>query len=179
VTRKEFKQAFGYEPHQAIGKNAPAIKQKQAKKPQKRNTGNSNRVNKKSALEWQYEALSEDEHQEALIKWLDAKKIYFEASINGMWIPNPHPRHTTAWIKQNNINRKIVQKHKRLGFRKGVADIKVYLPEVELNIELKKIGGDPTKEQKEVSEKFKKFSYATYEIIEGYKEAIRYIEKFL
>lgn len=178
MNSKEFEKKHGFHPSEMFGNTA--IKSSGgAKNHPKAKKGAMVSIRSKNHLKSKYEDLSEDQHQENLIKWLKVKKIHFEASINGMYLPNPHKPGTRAYLLQKRVNQSVLAKHKRLGYEKGIADVKVYFPNIELNIELKKIGGKPTPEQLKTKELYKNFMYANYEIIEGFKDAIAYIEKFL
>lgn len=179
MTPKEFKEEYGVHPSEIFGRNSTTPSKNQAKKKPKQRKRAMNPKATQNPLKSIYEGLSEDEHQAIFIEWLDHMELYFEASINGLYIPNPHPKSSKAYLYQRNVNNAILKKHKKLGFRKGIADVKVYLPNIELNIELKKVGGKPTAEQLENVERFKSFKYATYEIIVGYKDAIAYVERFM
>ncbi len=120
--------------------------------------------------------MSEDEHQKQLIRWLNKFGIYYEVSSSGVWLPNPHTQGSHAWTKQNNYNRKAISKLKKTGLQRGQADIKIYLKDIELHIELKAIGGKPTPDQLKVQKIIRQTTYAKYEIIEGYERAIEFIE---
>lgn len=179
MDKKDFIEKYGVHPSEFFGSNKPTVTQNTTKKPVKRKTGTRTPKTPKTPTQLKYDALSEDEHQQTFLKWLDAKKIYYEVSINGIFLPNPHPKGSRAYMLQTKVNRGVVQKQKKMGFKKGVADIKVYLPNIELNIELKKIGGKPTPEQLENVERYKQYQYATYVVIEGCKDAIAYVEKYI
>lgn len=178
MNKEEFKEAFGYYPSETFGKSTPKSRSR-AKTAKPSSKGTRNQKTNKSASDLEYESLTEDEHQIEVIKWLEANKIYFEASINGLYIPNPHPHGSMAWQKQMRSNQKVLSKQRKLGYRKGIADIKVFFTDIELNIELKKYKGRATPEQLENVERFKSYKYATYEIITGWKDAIDYIKSFM
>lgn len=178
MTKDDFHEAFGYWPHEAVQKTAP-INRNRAKSISKPIKGVRNSKKNLSASDLEYERLTEEEHQIIVIKWLDDMQIYFEASINGLYLPNPHPKGSRAWQTQMRANRSILAKLKKQGFRKGIADLKIFLPHIELNIELKKVGGSPTHEQKENVERFKSYQYAEYKVITGWKEVIKYIKSFM
>jgi len=126
-----------------------------------------------------YNEQSEEWHQRNLILWLEKKGIYYEISISGIYLPNPHKKGSKAWQIQNKANLQALNKMRGQGWNKGIADIKVYLPKIELNIELKTMIGRATKEQLETKKKIDKFRYAKYYIIKGYLNAIELIEKHL
>jgi hypothetical protein len=126
-----------------------------------------------------YKSMKESEHQERLVHWLRSKNIYFEQSSHGIFLPNPHPKNSRAYYKQRNSNATVMSKQKKEGLAKGVADLKIYLPTIELNIELKSMTGRASKEQLLVLEKYKSFTYAEYAIVKGYKNAIELIESYI
>ena len=136
-------------------------------------------LSSKERVELIYKNMKEDEHQAILVKWLISKKIYFEQSSHGIFLPNPHPRNSIAYRKQLRSNQTVMKKQKKEGLSKGVADLKIYLPAIELNIELKSMKGRASKEQLLVLEKFNNFVYAEYVIVKGYKDAIKLIESYL
>jgi hypothetical protein len=124
-----------------------------------------------------YKEQSEEFHQKNLVLWLEKKGIYYEISISGIYLPNPHKKGSVAWQIQNKANLQALNKMRGQGWNKGVCDIKVYLPKVELNIELKTMRGRASKEQLETKKKIDKFKYAEYHIVKGYLNAIELIEK--
>lgn len=123
--------------------------------------------------------MPESDHQMILVKWLKAKNIYFEQSSHGIFLPNPHKKNTPAFRIQAKANMTVMRKQKKEGLAKGVSDLKIYLPTIELNIELKSMKGRASKEQLLVQEKFKSIVYAEYVIVKGYKDAIELIESYL
>ena len=126
-----------------------------------------------------YNQMSEQQHQEQLIYWLDKHGIYYEVSISGVYFPNPHKKGSNAWAIQNKANLVEIGKLKKQGWNKGQSDIKVYLKSIELQIELKKIGGTASDEQLKTQKIINTTKYAKYHIIEGYLACIELIEKHL
>ncbi|MDA3909016.1 MAG: hypothetical protein PF437_07995 [Sulfurimonas sp.] len=51
-----------------------------------------------------YNDMSEKQHQEQLIHYLDKRGIYYEISLSGIYFPNPHTKGSSAWMKQNKAN---------------------------------------------------------------------------
>ena len=68
---------------------------------------------------------------------------------------------------------------KKTGLNKGQSDVKVYLKDIELHIELKAMRGTATPEQLKVQKIINKTSYARYEVIKGYLNAIDLVEEHL
>ncbi len=126
-----------------------------------------------------YNKMSEEQHQEQLIHWLDKHGIYYEVSSSGVWLPNPHRKGSQAYNLQRNFNLKAMSKMKKTGLNKGQADIKVYLKDIELHIELKAMRGTATPEQLKVQKIINKTSYAKYEVVKGYLNAIDLVEEYL
>ena len=133
----------------------------------------------KEYREFTYNQMSEQQHQEQLIYWLDKHGIYYEVSISGVYFPNPHKKGSSAWAIQNKANITEIGKLKKSGWNNGVADIQVYLKKIELQIELKKIGGSASKEQLKTQKIINTTKYAQYHVIEGYLACIELIEKHL
>lgn len=136
-------------------------------------------MSSKDYRELAYNNMSEQEHQQQLILWLDRKGIYYEVSISGVYFPNPHKKGTKAWAIQNRANLIEIGKLKKQGWNKGQSDIKIYLKSIELQIELKKIGGKASKEQLKTQKTINSTKYAKYLIVEGYLACIDLIEKYL
>jgi hypothetical protein len=130
-----------------------------------------------------YSSRSEAWHQEQLIMWLNAKKIYYELSMSGIYLPNIAQKGSATYKKQAIANAKVMAKMKMQGLNKGISDLKVYLKcknkDIELNIELKSMKGRASKEQLQVKKVIDSFSFAEYHIIKGYLNAIELIEKTL
>jgi len=133
----------------------------------------------KEYRELTYNQMSEQQHQEQFIYWLDKHAIYYEVSISGVYFPNPHKKGSSSWAIQNRANLIEVGKLKKSGWNKGQSDIKVYLKSVELQIELKKIGGSASKEQLKTQKIINKTKYAKYVIVEGYMACIELVEKYI
>lgn len=133
----------------------------------------------KEYRELAYKNMSEEQHQEQLIYWLDKNYIYYEVSISGVYFPNPHKKGSSAWAIQNRANIIEIAKLKKQGWDKGQSDIKVYLKSIELQIELKKMGGKASKEQLKTQKMINKTNYAKYEVVEGYLACIELIEGYL
>ena len=123
--------------------------------------------------------MSEEKHQEQLIYWLDKHGIYYETSLSGIFLPNTNRKGTQAYKIQAIANAKVINKMKKQGWNNGCSDIKVYLKDIELNIELKAFKGKASTEQLKVQKIINKTSYARYEVIKGYLEAIKLIEGYL
>ncbi len=120
-----------------------------------------------------YENMSEEEHQIEFIAWLDRKGIYFEIGLEGIFLPNPHPKNSKAFAIQSASNLKVLSKMKAQGLRRGSSDIKVYLPEIVLHIELKRFkGGKESEDQHRVKKIVDSLPYARYEFAKGSKQAI-------
>jgi len=140
---------------------------------------NKKSMTSKEYRELTYTQMSESQHQEQLIYWLDKHGIYYEVSISGVFFPNPHKKGSNAWAIQNKDNLVEIGKLKKQGWNKGQSDMKIYLKKIELQIELKKIGGSASKEQLKTQRIINKTKYAEYHIIEGYLACIELIEKHL
>ncbi len=167
MTPKEFEEAFGYAPASHFDtKSRPK---------QKRRVRKTN----KNAQIASYDDMPEEEHQTYLVQWLEATGLYFEISINGLYLPNPHPRGSQAYSTQAKSNARVLGKVKRQGWRKGQADVKIFLHRKELNIELKKMGGTATPEQKANVKRFESFDYADYLVVEGWTNAKEIIEIYI
>ena len=123
-----------------------------------------------------YNKMSEEQHQEQLIYWLDKQGIYYEVSSSGIWLPNPHRKNSVAWHLQNKFNKISMAKMKKTGLNKGQSDLKVYLKSIELQIELKSMRGKASVDQLKVQKIISKTTYAKYEVIRGYLDAIKLIE---
>jgi len=126
-----------------------------------------------------YSQMSESQHQEQFIYYLDKHGIHYEVSISGVYFPNPHKKYSNAWAIQNRANLTEIGKLKKQGWNKGQSDIKIYLKSIELQIELKKIGGTASKEQLKTQKIINKTKYARYVIVEGYMACIELVEKYL
>lgn len=132
----------------------------------------------KELKKYNYENMSEEEHQEELVKWLSKKKIYFEIGLEGIFLPNPHEKHTRAFQIQLASNRRVLAKMRLSGMKKGVSDLKIYLESVNLHIELKRvIGGIISSEQKETHELINKKHYCIHEFCYGVEDAKEFILK--
>lgn len=129
--------------------------------------------------EMTYNQMSEAQHQEQFIHYLDKHGIYYEVSISGVFFPNPHKKGSAAWNLQNRANIIEIGKLKKQGWNRGASDIKVYLKDIELQIELKKIGGKASKEQLKTQKIINRTKYAKYVIVEGYMACIELVEKYL
>lgn len=134
------------------------------------------KLSAKEFREAEYNKMSEAWHQEQLIYWLDKRGIYYELSLSGIYLPNVNKKGSRAYMAQAKANAKVMSKMKKQGLNKGIADLKIYLPKVELNIELKSMSGRASKEQLEVQKIINKTKYARYEIVKGYLNAIELIE---
>jgi len=134
----------------------------------------------KEFTELNYENMPEEEHQKEFVKWLDLNGYYFEVSINGLYLPNPHPKNSKAFYIQKASNTKVLSKMKAQGFRKGICDIKVYLKNIELNIELKRVkGGKESEDQHRVKKIIDNLPYAKYEFAKGYKQAVSIVLEYM
>lgn len=132
----------------------------------------------KELMSLRYESMTEEKHQIELIKWLDLSPYYFEVGLEGIFLPNPHPKNTRAFSIQNASNMKVLSKMKAQGLRCGSSDIKIYLPDLVLHIELKRAkGGKESEDQKRVKKIIDKLPYARYEFAHGYKLAISLIQE--
>ena len=127
--------------------------------------------------EQNYNSQSEEWHQKQLINYLDKKGIYYEVSLSGIYLPNTARKGTKSYQTQANANLAVIRKLKLQGWNNGVADIKVYLPDVELNIELKSMKGKASNIQLDTQKIVNKFKYSRYEIVKGYLNAIEMIEE--
>jgi len=127
----------------------------------------------------EYKKMSEAWHQEQLIYWLDKRGIYYELSLSGIYLPNTAKKGSRAYMTQAKANAKVMSKMKKQGLNKGIADLKVYLPKVELNIELKSMSGRASKEQLQVQKIINNTKYARYEIVKGYLNAVELIEGWM
>jgi len=122
--------------------------------------------------------MSEHDIQVEIVKILDKKNIYYEIGLEGIFLPNPHKKGTPAWSKQNAVNRGVLKKMKEAGMRKGPADLKIYLKNILLHMELKKAkGGVHSKEQKEVERIVGNIKYCKYIVCRGLVEATEQLEK--
>ncbi len=177
MTKTEFNEAFGYYPFSSTGEPGGG---KSRPKPKKGTRGRKSVKKAQIGSESinPYSKMSEADHQQLLVQWLEMTGLYFEVSINGLYLPNPHPKGSRAWIVQSRSNITVLKKLKRQGWKKGQADLKVFLNQIEINIELKKIGGRPTPEQKATQILFDEFPYADYVIVEGWIAAKEIIEKY-
>ena len=126
-----------------------------------------------------YEAMSEAQHQEQLIYWMQKRGIYFECSLNGIFLPNTNKRGSPAFQRQAKANAMTMNKMKSQGMNNGVADLKIYLKDIELNIELKAFKGKASPDQLRVQKVINCTSYARYDIIKGYLDAIKLIEEHI
>jgi len=133
----------------------------------------------KEYREQEYNKKSEAWHQEQLIYWLDKRGIYYELSLSGIFLPNTAKKGSQAFRIQATANAKVMMKMKKQGLNKGISDLKVYLKNIELNIELKSMSGKASPEQLKVQKIINKTSYAKYEIVKGYLNAIELVEKYL
>ncbi len=127
-----------------------------------------------------YENMSEEEHQSLLIKWLDEKSIPFETGLEGIFLPNPHPEGSRAFIIQAASNRKVLAKMRAVGMRRGVSDVKIYLKTINLHIELKRCdGGTISPEQRKTHETINSTTYAVHRFCNGFEEAKSFILEHL
>ena len=136
-------------------------------------------ISSKDYREEVYNNQTEEWHQKQIIMYLDRKGIYYEISLSGIFLPNTNKVGSPAWKRQDLANKKVIMKLKQSGWNNGVADIKVYLPKIELNIELKSMKGKASKDQLSTQKKFKKFKYAEYHVVQGSNNAINLIESKL
>ena len=121
---------------------------------------------------------TEEQEQAKFIEWLNLQKIYFEIGLEGIWLPNPHTMGSQPWRKQKKANMAVLKKMKAQGLKKGVADVKVYLPKVVLHVELKrKKGGVQSEEQKINGLIIERYSYAKYRVCKGFDEAVKFVEE--
>ena len=124
--------------------------------------------------------MSESEIQIAFTKWLNSLNIYFEIGLEGMFLPNPHRKGTKAWSIQARANKGVLNKLKREGMKKGPADVKVYLRDLVVHVELKTLKkGVQSQEQKKVEEQINKYKYANYHVCRGIASAKSTIEKYI
>jgi len=124
------------------------------------------------------EDMSEFDIQVEIVKILDKKKIYYEIGLEGIFLPNPHRKGSPAWSKQNAVNKGVLRKMKASGMKKGPADLKIYLSNVLVHMELKRAkGGIHSKEQKEVESIVNNISYCKYIVCRGLVEAKKQLEK--
>ena len=49
-------------------------------------------------------------HQERLIHWLNKRGIYYELSLSGIFLPNPHTKGSQAYMKQARSNMQVMAK---------------------------------------------------------------------
>ena len=133
-------------------------------------------MSSKQYREQEYNGKSEEWHQKQLMNYLDSHNIYYEISLSGIYLPNTARKGSKAYQTQARANLSVIRKLKLQGWNNGVADIKVFLPKIELNIELKSMSGKASSEQKRVQKIVNKFKYAEYHIVKGYLNAIELIE---
>ena len=127
---------------------------------------------------YQESQLSESQIQIQFVRWLGALKIYYEIGLEGIYLPNPHPKGSKSWRIQAGVNRGVLSKMKKEGFKKGPADIKVYLKDIVLHVELKKMkGGVHSIEQKDTEAKINSFNYSKYKVCRGIREAKEFVEE--
>jgi len=125
---------------------------------------------------FQYENMSEEEHQQEFIKWLDDEGIYFEIGLEGIFLPNPHDKQSRAFQIQAASNKKVLSKMRLNGMRKGVSDIKIYLDEINLHIELKRVtGGIISPEQKRTHTIINARAYSVHKFCCGFAEAKSFV----
>ena len=131
----------------------------------------------KEYREEQYKKQKEDWHQENLVAYLDRVGIYYEISLSGIFLPNTNKKGSQAYLRQHRANMKTLNTLRSQGWNNGSSDVIVYLPKVNLHIELKSMTGRASKEQLEVQKKINKLKYAEYHIVKGYLACVELIEK--
>ena len=128
---------------------------------------------------YQEEKMSESDIQIAFVRWLDSFGVYYEIGLEGIYLPNPHPKGSKAWKIQAGVNRGVLNKMKREGFKKGPADVKVYLDNILLHIELKTVKkGVHSSEQKETESKINSTSYSKYSVCKGITAAKEFVSRY-
>lgn len=176
MNKEEFKKSFGHYPFEKPSK-------KSSKTPRSKKVSTSkakSSMTSKEFTELSYENMSEEEHQREFVIWLDTKRIYFEIGLEGIFLPNPHPKNSRAFAIQSASNLKVLSKMKAQGLRRGPADIKVYLPEIVLHIELKRFkGGKESADQHRVKKIIDSLPYSRYEFARGYKQAVSIVLEYL
>lgn len=106
---------------------------------------------------------TEDQEQEALVRWLDLKGIKFTHIPNSTF--------TRSWKQK--------AKNKRMGVRKGFPDLVVMAPRKLLFIELKRTkGGVTSSHQKEWIDGLNEYSVSA-KVCKGCEEAIEFIKKYI
>lgn len=181
MTRKAFKDIFGIDSIEGIPiKASPGSRKGTNKALSTKKRVDTPKATSKQFKELLYKKMSEAEHQVEFIKWLDAKGIYFEIGLEGIFLPNPHRTGTRAHNIQRLSNMKVLKKLRGQGMRKGAADVKVYLPDKMLHIELKRVKkGSQSTDQKRVEKIVNGLSYAEYHLCKGFKDAIETVMEAL
>jgi len=113
-----------------------------------------------------------EEHDEQVIlcKYLDLLKLDYFAVPNGMYLRGTSKLAISIYMR----------KMKDEGFKKGVQDLLVFLPNFMLFIEMKnKSGGAVSPEQKYWKDKVNKYSYAKAVICAGFQDAKTIIDNEL
>lgn len=111
-----------------------------------------------------------DEHSEqvALVQWLDLKRIDYFAVPNANAMSSLSP---TMAIR-------LMAKLKKEGFKSGVSDIVVLLPNKIIFLEMKRqSGGVQSDTQKQFQHQVNKYPYAEYYLAKGFQNAKDFLEQ--